>query len=711
MMSAGPEPTTIHSAVNRGTARRSSTTLGSRTSSSATVMTSSSSLSSATSTSSACLHTAHRQSHNQSKLPAFRFTDLNTVKSPVGLVLPSCALLQQQHQQHLPPSPALSPNDPSSQGPQDQSSPNPTNQDMESAQGPLKGPCVGSGTTGTAGASPLSLQQGKGQGQGPAFDNIAPSASDPLHLPQNIRSHTATHPPTSGFQQGQQSALRHDNLASAPNNTPRSTSAIASSRPPSMIRPPRARASTLQQQSKSVAGVASSPSASTAAAASSSKTTGPLGGAVKSTPSSTVTSATRRPASLPVSPSKKHVCPDNSSPNHSAPAETRSAAPKVGPPLHAPPQATTIPAASTLDLAPPAHASSSSSTTPTPTTITTTAILSSPITASPSTSTPTASISTKSQPPSRRKPASLDSTPVILIADLSSPGPIPPQRRHTDTTQFLQTSRNSQRVSSVSTDGSSGGQRELLLPKTLQHHQQPSPPDEKRVSTYLKRRAPPVSFKAPLSICTTASAPSPGASTPSTVTTPVRVPPIRGFRSSGSRRSLVLEQGSKTMRHYDNSSDDSPGFDSREHTLRALEGRTDYGQITPPHSMEPDSADQEDTTDMFLNIAKEDSVRPSIEDGREDQSALVSPSESFSSFFSIVCTIFSPFPSALSPCGCLVWEGGRHIAFHAPTPKSAVEFFFFLTYCHSCDDYLVSLSVLITPFPLELFLGSKLLKW
>ncbi|PKS06813.1 hypothetical protein jhhlp_006888 [Lomentospora prolificans] len=615
MMSVGPEPAISSAIAPEPThipqsTRRFSTTLGSRTSSSATVTTSSSSLSSATSSSSTCLHTAHRQNHNQSKLPAFRFTDLNTVKSPVGLGLPS---LLQQHHQHLPPSP-VSPNNPPNLGPQDSIL---TNQAAVPALGSHQGLCVGFETTGTEAATPLTLRQGSGQGQGPVLDNITPSASDPLHIPQNTRSRTATHPPSSGSagptaisQQGHHSALKQKQPEVPASAATRTSSSVVSSRPQSFIKPPRTRASTLQQQSRSVVGDLSSSSIS----ASSSRIPGTLGGTAKSTPSTTVTTV-KRPASFPASPSKKHVCPANTSPNNSVPTEAKSETPQgVAPPLHAPaptpaPSLEPIaPVAPAPELAPSTHTSFS---TPTTTTTTTTE------TSTPKPSTFITTISTKTQPP-RRKPASLDSTPVILIADVSSPSVLPPQRRHTDTTQFLQTSRKSQLLSS--TDGSTGGQRELLLPKTL--HQQSSPPDEKRASTYLKRRAPPVSFKAPLSISTAPSATSPGASTPSTVTTPVRVPPIRGFRSSGSRRSLVLDMGSRTMRHYDNSSDDSPSFDSRENTLRALEGRNDYGQITPPHSMEHDGADQDDTTDMFLNIAGEESIRPSIEDGHGDQSAL-----------------------------------------------------------------------------------------
>ncbi|KAK2011457.1 hypothetical protein LZ32DRAFT_586602 [Colletotrichum eremochloae] len=129
------------------------------------------------------------------------------------------------------------------------------------------------------------------------------------------------------------------------------------------------------------------------------------------------------------------------------------------------------------------------------------------------------------------------------------------------------------------------GQRELLLPKTLQNS---SPTDEKRRSVASR---PPVSFKAT------------AASTP---TTSVRVAPIRSFRSSGSRRSLGLDSSTSTMRSFD-FGDESADSNQRDRTLRALEGRRDddYSQMTPPLS-----ADADDTTgDVFMKIARQEPTR------------------------------------------------------------------------------------------------------
>ncbi|EFQ28449.1 uncharacterized protein GLRG_03593 [Colletotrichum graminicola M1.001] len=129
------------------------------------------------------------------------------------------------------------------------------------------------------------------------------------------------------------------------------------------------------------------------------------------------------------------------------------------------------------------------------------------------------------------------------------------------------------------------GQRELLLPKTLQNS---SPTDEKRRSGTSR---PPVSFKA-----TTASTP----------TTSVRVAPIRSFRSSGSRRSLGLDSSTSTMRSFD-FGDESTDSNQRDRTLRALEGRRDddYSQMTPPLSAEADDT----TGDVFMKIARQEPTR------------------------------------------------------------------------------------------------------
>jgi hypothetical protein len=150
------------------------------------------------------------------------------------------------------------------------------------------------------------------------------------------------------------------------------------------------------------------------------------------------------------------------------------------------------------------------------------------------------------------------------------------------------------------------GQRELLLPKTLQQ----SPTDEKRNSISSR---PPVSFR-PLSTIITS--------------TPVRVPPIRGFRSSGSRRSLILDMNTRPLQNFD-FGDDVDDSNQRDRTLRALEGRPDddLGQITPPDSAAHDATDGDDTGDLFLKIAREESSRRAPNDGSavvEDQGAIVS---------------------------------------------------------------------------------------
>ncbi|KAK0609208.1 hypothetical protein B0T14DRAFT_541072 [Immersiella caudata] len=102
------------------------------------------------------------------------------------------------------------------------------------------------------------------------------------------------------------------------------------------------------------------------------------------------------------------------------------------------------------------------------------------------------------------------------------------------------------------------GQRELLLPKTVETAKS----DDRRKSR------PPVSYRPPNATGGRAV-----------------IPPIRSFRSSGSRKSLVLDM------HVRRVSDDSYGEDigdtnQRDRTLRALEGRQDddFSQITPPDS-------------------------------------------------------------------------------------------------------------------------------
>ncbi len=149
------------------------------------------------------------------------------------------------------------------------------------------------------------------------------------------------------------------------------------------------------------------------------------------------------------------------------------------------------------------------------------------------------------------------------------------------------------------------GQRELLLPKAVQK----TISDERRNSV---AKRPPVSYKPP------ANSHSSGGS--------ASVPPIRSFRSSGSRRSLTLDMNGQSPRAY--TIGDSYGDSNhRDRTLRALEGRQDYAQqITPPDSART-QADLDDSGDVFLKIAREEmSRRGADEDGgyADNQSAIVS---------------------------------------------------------------------------------------
>ncbi|KAI0481601.1 hypothetical protein F4859DRAFT_426468 [Xylaria cf. heliscus] len=132
------------------------------------------------------------------------------------------------------------------------------------------------------------------------------------------------------------------------------------------------------------------------------------------------------------------------------------------------------------------------------------------------------------------------------------------------------------------------GQRELLLSKTLQR----TASDDKRASV---SRKPPVSYKPRTN------------NSVSGVT--ASIPPIRSFRSSGERRSLVLDMNIRSARTYD-SGDDYGDGNHRDRTLRALEGRRadEAMQWTPPDSA-TERPDGDDTGDLFLKIAREDSFQ------------------------------------------------------------------------------------------------------
>ncbi|XDG00709.1 hypothetical protein ABKA04_000324 [Annulohypoxylon sp. FPYF3050] len=146
------------------------------------------------------------------------------------------------------------------------------------------------------------------------------------------------------------------------------------------------------------------------------------------------------------------------------------------------------------------------------------------------------------------------------------------------------------------------GQRELLLPKTIQR----TATDDRRNSV---ARRPPVSYKPPVSSNNSGGTAS--------------IPPIRSFRSSGERRrSLVLDMNVRTMRGYEGG-EDYGDSNHRDRTLRALEGRRfdDASQITPPDSA-GDRPDGDDSGDLFLKIAREDTLRRNADNNGDSQSAI-----------------------------------------------------------------------------------------
>ena len=132
-------------------------------------------------------------------------------------------------------------------------------------------------------------------------------------------------------------------------------------------------------------------------------------------------------------------------------------------------------------------------------------------------------------------------------------------------------------------------QRELLLPRPSTHT---SPLDERQQPIY---RPPPVSYKPPALTSPTHSGSS----------TPIRVPPIRAFRSSISRRSTGLDMNIR-VRSQDASEDGNSS--TRDDTLRALEG--EVAPITST-AFSPDATplagpEGDDTGDVFLKIAREE---------------------------------------------------------------------------------------------------------
>lgn len=82
---------------------------------------------------------------------------------------------------------------------------------------------------------------------------------------------------------------------------------------------------------------------------------------------------------------------------------------------------------------------------------------------------------------------------------------------------------------------------------------------------------------------------------------PGHIPPIRSFRSSGSRKSSLPDMNNSTARYYDDG-EDYRDLNQRDRSLRALEGAR-----TPPDAEDEVTESENNTADIFMRIAREDS--------------------------------------------------------------------------------------------------------
>ncbi|KAJ4310850.1 hypothetical protein N0V84_010750 [Fusarium piperis] len=253
---------------------------------------------------------------------------------------------------------------------------------------------------------------------------------------------------------------------------------------------------------------------------------------------------------------------------------------------------------------------------------------------------PSSDVSVVEPSPQAKRPASVPDAPAPVQSDTLSPHPSNKNRTRRSLVSRRSTaaaastgpplSLNAERLHAIeaieaaqgvqgahasypsSSDGSakdspSSGQRELILPKTLS---KPTSIDERRAS--LSQR-PPVSYRPPLSVSNNTEPPA---------SNPVRVPPIRAFRSSGSRKSLTLDMNSRS-RYYDFGDD---GLDSNhDQTLRALEGRADHEVLhsAPAFSSRHGAFDNDDTGDVFLKIAREEASRRQPDEQPADETRSV----------------------------------------------------------------------------------------
>lgn len=197
------------------------------------------------------------------------------------------------------------------------------------------------------------------------------------------------------------------------------------------------------------------------------------------------------------------------------------------------------------------------------------------------------------------------------------------------------------------------GQRALKSPAAGNGDNPHDSPAERRTST----SRPPLSYK-----------PFRSASTPSR---PV-IPPIRSFRSSGSRKSLQLDMNNSSYRSYDDGHDFRDS-NHRDQSLRALEGRNSGEWTRDMSAADADdevtaTIESESTADIFMRIAHEDppssSSRPRNDGRDEDDRASTVVSIPFALHFrfpriyTLMCGTLSGVES-LYPHVAQLWDEGR----------------------------------------------------
>jgi hypothetical protein len=172
------------------------------------------------------------------------------------------------------------------------------------------------------------------------------------------------------------------------------------------------------------------------------------------------------------------------------------------------------------------------------------------------------------------------------------PASFPEPRKTTDDTSAAQSQTTSvaapgikrRLTESAVKEAAAQGQRVLLLPKAIE-----------ATKSEDKKSRPPVSYKPP----TTANAAT-------TLSGRVAIPPIRSFRSSGSRKSISDMPARRTSGEYD---DDALDPNQRDRALRALEGRRNEESSHPAPSDSGEmttTTDNDNTADIFMKIARED---------------------------------------------------------------------------------------------------------